>query len=231
MSTLFTSLLLISVMISAQVKTTSYTVHRIHSSITLTGKGDDALWKSAPLLSDFSYPWENGIPPSTRFKALHDDDWLYCLFEVEDSRIHVLTDKNEKWEVASSDRVEIFFRTDQRLTPYYCLEIDPTGRVLDYEATFHRKFNIAWSWPVKQLVIKTAAIKDGYVVEIAISKASLQQLGILNGSSIEAGLYRAECTQAEDPQAHMRWISWIKPDSPTPDFHIASSFGILSLSE
>jgi hypothetical protein len=49
--------------------------------------------------------------------------------------------KNDKLEVVNSERVEIFFRKDEALTPYYGLELDANGRVLDYEAEYHRKFN------------------------------------------------------------------------------------------
>ena len=209
-----------------------YNVHRLKTgSLDLTGHGADPKWKQAEKLTDFAYPWDAGKPPITSFSALHDESWFYCLFEVEDPNVIIHIEKNDKWEVVSSDRVEIFFRVNEKMNPYYCLEIDPKGRVLDYEASFHRKFNYPWSWPSAQLKIKASLVDGGYTVEFAISKESLKKLQILKDNQMEAGLYRANCTQLLDAQSHMKWISWVKPISETPDFHIPSSFGTLSLKQ
>jgi hypothetical protein len=209
-----------------------YNVHPAKAgSLLITGGGTDPNWKHAEELTDFAYPWDHAAPPFTCFKALHDAAWVYFFFEVEDPHVFIHVEKNDKWEVVSSDRVEIFFRTNEGMNPYYCLEIDPAGRVLDYEASFHRKFNYPWSWPPGQLKIKAGKTGNGYKVEFAVSKKSLHDLGLLSGDRIEAGLYRANCTQAVDAQSHMKWISWVMPLSDTPDFHIPSSFGTLILSD
>ena len=118
----------------------TYRVKKIHNEITLTGNGESSYWKQANDLTDFSYPWENEKPPHTLFKALHTNEWLYCLYVVHDDNVNVYVNTNDKSEVIHSDRVEIFFRKDDRLSPYYGLEIDPLARVLDYEAEYHRKF-------------------------------------------------------------------------------------------
>lgn len=209
----------------------SYSVKKISGTPSLSGSGDDGLWKRAHILSDFHYPWENGAPLPTRFKALHNDEWLYLLFEVEDPDVFIMKEKDHKSEVAGSSRAEIFFKRDDQMNPYYCLEIDPIGRVLDYEGTFHRKFNLDWSWPEGQLVIKTQQRKDGYSVEFAISKSSLEALGLLQNKTLQAGLYRADCKQTSDGTMLFKWISWVRPDSRTPDFHIPSSFGLLRLED
>jgi hypothetical protein len=209
----------------------TYSVKKISEEINTSGKGDHVLWKSANVLSDFNYPWEKEKPLPTRFKALHNDAWVYCLFEVVDDNINIFQDKNHKDEVAASSRVEIFFKKDDKLLPYYCMELDPIGRVLDYEGTYHRNFNGKWSWPAGNLIVKTARTKDGYSVEVAVSKASLSKLGLLQGNTLQAGLYRADCFKTKDGSHDFKWISWVKPDSKTPDFHIPSSFGILRLEE
>ena len=209
----------------------TYSIKKIAGEITISGKGDNPLWNNAHSLSDFTYPWETEIPPSTKFKALHNDDWLYCLFDVADDSIKIHVDKNNKSEVASSCRAEIFFKIDDQLSPYYCLEIDPLARVLDYKAEFHRKFDTKWSWPAGHLVIKADRRKDGYTIELAISKASLKELGLLRDKNLQAGLYRADCLELNESCAKFKWASWVKPDSKTPDFHIPSSFGILRLED
>lgn len=209
----------------------TYSVKKIQDEIIISGKGDHPLWKEGNSLSDFSYPWEKEAAPATQFKALHNEEWVYFLFVVVDENINIFVDNNHKTEVASSCRAEIFFKIDDQLSPYYCLEIDPLGRVLDYKAEFYRKFDREWSWPPGHLVIKTHRRKDGYTVEFAISKASLKKLGLLKDQNLQAGLYRGDCLELKENCTEFKWISWVKPDSKTPDFHIPSSFGVLRLEE
>jgi hypothetical protein len=209
----------------------TYSVNKINGSVSLTGYGDDPQWKNALELTDFSYPWENIKPQATTFKALHNDEWVYFLFEVTDNHIVLADNDDDKAAVASSSRAEIFLRIDERLAPYYCLELDPRGRVLDYQATYHRKFNAAWSWPKADLQLKTSATKTGYFVEFALSKASLRTLGLLKDEKLQAGLFRADCLREGQNIDNFKWVSWVKPDSKTPDFHIPSSFGVLLLED
>ena len=199
-------------------------------SITLSGKGDDAQWNGAIELDDFIYPWETVKPLPTSFRAMHNKDWLYCLYRVTDKNINVFVKDNTKREVLPSDRVEIFLRRDAQMRPYYGLEIDPHGRVYDYEAFLRQSENGEWHWPEGELLIKSSIHKDGYVVEFAISKKSLTGLGLIKDSKIEAGLFRGDCVNLNGGvKADIKWISWVKPDSPTPNFHIPSAFGLLIL--
>jgi hypothetical protein len=198
--------------------------------IELTGEGNNKLWKKAVKLADFTYPWEKEEAPQTVFKALHNDKWLYCFYQVKDADINVYVDKNQKSDVLYSDRVEIFLRRDSDMLPYYGLEIDPHGRVYDYEAFYQGKHDSKWTWPQGHLIIKTSIVKHGYSVEFAISKESLKQLGLLSGNKLEAGLFRGNCIEIiKGSNSNIKWISWMKPDSPTPNFHIPSAFGVLVL--
>jgi Carbohydrate family 9 binding domain-like len=209
----------------------TYTVKKLSGEkIVVTGKGESPSWKNAIELADFIYPWENETAPRTSFKALHNSDWLYLFYQAKDENVQVLVKSNEKLEVIYSDRVEIFLRRDSMMTPYYGLELDANGRIYDYEATLPRKFNDSWSWPAGQLIVKTNRTNDGYSVEVAIGKESLKQLGLIKGNKLEAGLFRGECIELIDgSESKIKWISWVRPASPTPDFHIPSAFGILLL--
>lgn len=226
-------ILLVALTPAAQKKETgkTYSVNKITSNLQLSGKGDDSRWKEAELLADFTYPWETETPRPTKFRALHNDEWFYCLFEVNDADVNIRQKTNHKSEVASSSRAEIFLKIDDRLAPYYCFEIDPLGRVLDYEAHHYRKFDLNWEWPAEDLIVKTSSSKDGYTIELALSKRSLVKLGLLKNDILQAGLYRADCSfdAAGDPD--FKWISWVRPDSATPDFHIPSSFGVFQLED
>jgi hypothetical protein len=163
------------------------------------------------------------------FKAQHDNQWLFCFFKVRDNDIRFLAQKNDKAEVIAGDRVEIFFRKDSRLESYYCVEIDPLGRIYDYRAAYYRKFDVDWSWPPGHLKVKALREATGYSVWAAFSLESLDQLGLLKHGKLEAGLFRGKCVRPDPANPEMRWISWVKPDSTTPDFHIPSSFGIFEL--
>ena len=206
-----------------------YRVEKVETDFSITGTGNSLHWKNGTALTDFSFPWENGYLPHLSFKALQTPDWLYCLFEVTDTKVIVFVDKHDKKEVMNSDRVELFLRRNEKMTPYYCLELDPLGRILDYKAEHYRRFDMDWSWPNNQLKVKTCQTQSGYSVEVAISKKSLIELGVLQNNRLEAGLFRGKCMEINEGVANLKWISWIKPDSPSPDFHIPSSFGVLML--
>jgi hypothetical protein len=210
-----------------------YIVKRItQGSLEITGKEMNSIWEMANVNSDFSYPWENEKAPVTNFRALHDDEYFYFRYDVEDENVLTFVDEDHKMEVVHSDRVEIFFRQNEKLNPYYCLEMDARGRVLDYVTKFYRDFDYEWSWPEsKDLNVKASVNAHGYVVEGAIKLSSLEELGLIKNRVLEAGLYRGYCMNLPigEAEADLRWISWVKPDSEDPDFHIPSSFGKLKL--
>lgn len=210
-------------------KRSSYDVKEIETDFSTTGKGDNPFWKKAIALTDFSFPWENEAAASLSFKALHTTDWFYGLFTVTDTNTSVFRDNDDKREVINSDRVELFMRINEKMTPYYCLELDPLGRILDYKAEYYRRFDMNWSWPAHQLNVKANQSQVGYCVEFAISKKSLIELGVLSNQQIEVGLFRGKCLEIKDGEANLKWISWITPDSKAPDFHIPSSFGVFVL--
>lgn len=183
-------------------------------------------WTGANLLKDFQYPWEEGIPPKTHFRALHTASTFYFQFEVEDYDLYAEVVENEQMEVAESDRVELFFCRDAQLDPYYCLEMDYLGRLLSNSAKFHRQMDYNWCWP-DGFHFHSEQTTTGYIVEGAISKASLTALGLLKNGEIRVGVFRGQ--YSNKPDQPVRWISWVDPKTPQPDFHVPSAFGILKL--
>jgi hypothetical protein len=210
-----------------------YNVKRIASNqLTVEGTIMNPIWEQANINSDFSFPWEDEEAPKTTFRAFCDNENFYFRFDVQDDNVLTHVREDHKMEVVDSDRVEIFFRQDDKLNPYYCLEMDARGRVLDYTTRYYRDFDYEWQWPqIDNLSIKASGKKDGYVVEGFISLYSLKELGVLKNNQLEVGLYRGYCMSLpeENKAANLRWISWVKPDSDKPDFHIPSSFGKLVL--
>lgn len=210
----------------------SYTVKKIDQTIEITGKGTDIIWKKANDLTDFSYPWRTEIAPKTSFKALYNDTHFYFLYRATDPDIITKERGLGERDAVDSDRVEIFFKANDKMNPYYALEMDALGRVLDTEGRFYRKIDFDWGWPKGELLLKATTDQEGYWVEGSISFQSLRKLGMYKDDHIlKAGLYRGEYVTEANGDIITKWISWVKPAAEKPDFHIPSSFGILKLAK
>lgn len=207
-----------------------YTVNRIkEKEIRLSGKGNHPIWKEANSLTDFSSPWVDKPITKIEFKALHDFEKIFFLFKVYDSQTHIQPSEDETDSINNSDRVELFFRKDASLIPYYCLEIDPTSRVMDFKALPNKKFDFNWNWPSKDIEVKSSIETNYFTVEIAINKTTLIELGLLKEGEIETGIYRAKYNKQQNGSYEPTWITWVDPKTDMPNFHIASSFGLLKL--
>ena len=185
-------------------------------------------WEKINPLNDFSYPWRVEAAPQTIFRGAQDGEYFYFQFEAYGPKPLVYVDTNSKLEVIHSERVEIFFRSDEKMTPYYCLEMDPHGRVLDYEANHYRQFNRDWQWP-DDLAIQTRVEGNKYILSGKVKLDTLADLNLLKDNQIQAGLYRGHCNNLVGKKATLKWISWVDSETPEPDFHVASSFGLLML--
>lgn len=210
----------------------TYVVKKIIKPIQITGKGADRQWKKAKELGDFPYPWRKETAPKTEFKALYDETHFYFLYRAMDAEIIQKSSGLGEKDVVASDRVELFFKGATDDLPYYSLELDALGRILDTEGYFYKEVDFAWTWPTDGLVVKASIDETGYWVEGSISFTSLRTLGLYHDDGIlRTGLYRAEYVTQTDGKIRPQWISWIHPDSETPNFHIPSSFGVLELME
>jgi len=176
-------------------------------------------WDDIKSTKDFTYPWRKEASPNTSFAAYYNETHIYSLIYVKD---------NNKLEVIHSERVEIFFRIDDKMDPYYVLEMDPHGRVLDYKAKLYREFERRWQWP-EPLDIKTEIGEGRYTLEGKVSLSLLKELELLKGNQIEMGLYRGHCVKLENNKGTIQWMSWVDPNTPKPDFHVPASFGIMTL--
>lgn len=138
----------------------TYTVKFINNQeLKFTGIGDHILWKNAAVLSDFSSPWEKEPITKTTFRALLNDTHLFFYFDVEDTSIHVNKTCDTNKSINVSDRVELFFRTNKNLNPYYCLEIDSTPRIMDFKAQPNKVFDFDWNWPKSNITVKSNRTK------------------------------------------------------------------------
>jgi len=236
----------------AQPSHRTYTVeHLPQVKIKLDGHLDEAQWYLATVEFDFIFPWEERAAPSTDFRALCDDDHLYFAFRVTDADLFVLTDLSEEGYAVFEDRVEMYFSRDDQMQDYYCIEIDPHGRTMDYSGAFYRQLDLNWHCP--GLETKGVVSGQGYSVEGRIPLTTFADLGfpaLHPGTKIRFGLFRAEFShdrsgktieqkdsihnlgrRIEGPPPLEAWISWIDPNVSQPDFHVPSALGWLQISK
>lgn len=208
-----------------------YKVNRIDvNKMNINGKANHPLWDKAIVLKDFSSPWHFEAIEDIEFRALHDGESLFVSYKVNDGSLHIDTKDNSKSSVDNSDRVELFLRSDKHLDPYYCLEIDPLARIQDFIARPNRQFDFTWNWPNEDISVKSHITPTVFSVEVAISIASLKKLNLIQkAGDIEAGIYRAKYSQQPNGEFEPTWITWVDPQTETPNFHTASSFGTLKL--
>ena len=222
--------LLVPTLVVSQDGIKTYKVHRTDTPVDITGKGTAKQWENVKALTDFVYPWRNQEAPWTEFKAMWDDNQLYFRYRVKDNEIITPERGMGEKDVINSDRVEIFFKADDEMNPYYPLEMDAKGRYFDAEGKFYRNINMEWQWPKEHISVKAYIEKDGYILEGSISLESLRRHGLYKDDGIlRAGLYRGEYFTNAKNETEVGWISWVIPSSESPDFHIPSSFGILEL--
>lgn len=171
-------------------------------------------WDSSPFLESLPAPWESDLRDETVFDYRTTDDYFYFYFKTIDTTL-TLVPYTDELSVAKDDRVELFFSKDAGLTNYYCLEINPRGDILDYQASYYRKFD--YTWRLKTLKTATEITKDGFIVEGKIAIKELNELGLQN--EIYLGIFRADFLG----NGEIIWHSWVVPDSEKPDFHIPSA--------
>lgn len=134
--------------------------------------------------------------------------------------------------VDGEDRVEIFLAADDKLKEYFCLEIDPLGRLHDYAASCYRNFDSSWDCP--GICTAASLTESGYVVECSVPLKVFESLNLPSlgaGDVLKAGLFRSELTRGQDSTPQARWISWIDPKTKKPDFHLPDAFGCLRRAE
>ncbi|WP_426485859.1 carbohydrate-binding family 9-like protein [Flavobacterium sp. 2] len=190
---------------------------------------DQSIWKNANCLTDFSSPWNTDLVSKIEFRALWNTENLYFNFRVFDADIYIDEKDNSIDSIGNSDRVELFFRVNDSLNPYYCLEIDTSARLMDFEAKPDKDFDFSWKWPKEDLSITASKDEVSFTVEGQISIESFNKLNLIQNNIIEAGIFRAKFSKDENQNYEPTWISWVNPNTETPNFHIASSFGKFKL--
>ncbi|MEN9581792.1 MAG: hypothetical protein RJA70_4801 [Pseudomonadota bacterium] len=188
-------------------------------------------WSRAKLLADFRYPWLARRAPRTHFRALVWQDRFHFLFDVENRELVLSEADDALTRVLDSDRVELFFAADVALEAYFGFEIDPRGGVHDFAAKFYRQFDNDWRFP--GLEAEGALTHAGYRVAGSFPLATFRALSLLDAhtQNVRAGVYRADFSLNAQGELVRDWISWVQPETTTPDFHVPSSFGTFQLEQ
>ncbi|MEX6210533.1 carbohydrate-binding family 9-like protein [Providencia huaxiensis] len=215
-----------AVLITSSVAAKDYQINHTEQLKSLNDATKSAeIWEQAEVLTDFTYPWEKEAAPKTDFRALWSDDALYFRFIAEDKDIQLGDDPDKDQAVLDSDRVELFFATSPELKPYYTAEMHPKGRTFDAKANFYREVDPSWNWETLQTVGEITP--NGYILTGKIDLDEFSKLNLWQDKdkkTLMCAILRGEFSAGEPKQVR-KWISWIKPDSVKPDFHIPSAFG------
>lgn len=173
---------------------------------------DAPVWKTVKSHVGFYAPW-SGKTANNVFQCYFSDHYFYFRFIIEDSTLLLKKPFTKKLDVTAEDRAEIFLSATPDLKQYYCAEMDPQGKVLDYSAQFQRKFNYSWSFETLQL--KTRQTKNGYMVAGRWSLKEWQKLGI-HPNHFYMGVFSADFYFPEE----VIWFSLLKVNREKADFHI-----------
>ena len=94
------------------------------SDFEVTGDGSAAAWDKAQWLSFSAH--RASSPYETRFKILHSDSGIYCLYHCQDNLI-TSTMKGNNLDIFHEDVVEAFFWADESLPVYFEYELSPAN--------------------------------------------------------------------------------------------------------
>ena len=104
-------------------------------------------------------PWD-GLDEGTVFRCFSDQDSFYFLYEVPEQTLTLTEPFLKERDVDPEDRVEIFFSPRLEMDIYYCAEIDPMGRVMDYKAKYYRDFDYDWNFAIKTIALPVVKAED-----------------------------------------------------------------------
>lgn len=207
-----------------------FNVKRVEKGqLSINGLGNHNLWEESAIISDFKSPWSQQKITPIEFRSLWDIEKFFFQFKVKDTSVYIDKSDNSFSSIGSSDRVELFFRKDKEMNPYYCLEMDPAFRVMDFRAYPNKKFEFEWNFSKKDLLVKSSTNEEGFILEGSISIDYLKELSLINNGKIEVGVFRAKYNKNLNGDFEPTWITWVDPKCETPNFHIPTSFGNFNL--
>ncbi len=205
----------------------TYFIQHVEQAPVIDANENDTAWAKADTLTQFTFPWDTKLAPTTEFKAVWDSEAVYFRYRVEDR--HVTIGEGERGAL-DSDRVEIFLAKDAELTKYYTMEIDAKDQIYSAIGTYDIKLQkrtslIEFEW--EGLKTSSKKTEHGYLVEGSIPMETLTKMELWQNkekTELLCALMRAEFTKTENG-IDMGWIAWNVPKLPAPNFHNPKPFG------
>ena len=176
-----------------------------------------AIWDVIPPVTGFHAPWD-GLDDETRFKCFVTDSQFFFRFDVDEISLALKDGYSNEMDVEPEDRVEVFFAPAGKLGTYVGAEIDPMGRVLDYQCTYYRKFD--YSWNFSTLVCSQEIREGGYSVAGSVTRKELIEQGVDIDAGFLMGVFRADFR----PDGTVNWYSMKLTDDKHADFHQPNVF-------
>ncbi|MBO4642733.1 MAG: hypothetical protein J5661_07760 [Bacteroidaceae bacterium] len=171
------------------------------------------VWDKVPVQKSFCAPWTDNMQDETEFQCYLSPHYFYFKFQVPDQTITMQEPFQNKLDVCYEDRAEIFLSATPGMETYYCMEIDPLGRALDYVTNYYRQFDYDWSFSTLQ--IETVVEASKYIVAGRLSTMEMMQLSIpLN--EFYMGVFRADF----DGPEKVVWYSLLRTERKKADFHL-----------
>lgn len=157
-------------------------------------------------------PWD-GLEDVTTFRCHADQERFYFHYEVVDSTLTLIDPYEGERTVDWEDRVEIFFSQDADMTAYFCAEIDPMGRRMDYSSSYKSPLDYEWNFSTMR---QAGQVTDqGYIVAGSVAISELAELGVDLKNGFYLGVFRADFHQ----DGSVNWYSAVKTDDESPYFH------------
>lgn len=142
----------------------------------------------------------------------------FCFEVVDDTPCDVAELKTER-DLDSCDRVELYFSPTSELSkPYYAIEMDAKGNVLDYSVLYGHPFD--YRWRNKTVVTKAERTAAGYRVSGSIALTELRSFGIVP-ERFWMGAFRADFKNGGELAG---WYSYLPHPSGRANFHVPQMF-------
>jgi hypothetical protein len=211
----------------------TYRIQRATTPIRVDGKRDEAVWKNAPSVGEFQFPWwQEGRKEQTEAKLLWNDQFLYVSFYCEDA--HVSGEQSERDSpVYQDDCVEVFTAPDPKQpNNYFNIEMNVRGAFLDQHHPGGPGTKAEPNWNATGVVIATSV--DG-----TLNDDNDQDRGWLLEAAIPFENFR-QVAQNTPPKTDVVWhlnlnrlggktnaqhSQWSPGKSERPAFHAPQYFG------
>ncbi len=202
----------------------------------------DAIWNESPWRDVPSELIQNHMGkrpdhfPKTEVKITYNNVAICVMFQVEDRYVRAVAAEHQD-NVCGDSCVEFFFTPDSDVSKgYFNLEMNCGGTMLFHFQPMPGKDRIvipksecskirsAHSLP--RIVDPEIEEPVTWTVEYRIPIALLERYCQVITPAPHA-IWRANFYKCADNTSHPHWLTWSPVNSPTPDFHVPQSFGIL----